>query len=142
MGFMAAKKSESKRTMTPEHKAALAVGREQGRAVKAYLEGLAATKPKRGRRRSTESMQERLAQIEEALISADPFKQLQLTQEHIDLTDKLSAEEPTVDIDKLEAEFIRVAKAYAENKKISYAAFRSVGVSADVLKKAGIPRSS
>lgn len=128
--------------MSPEHKAALAAGREQGRAVKAYLEGLAATKPKRGRRRSTESMQARLAEIDEQLPTADPFKQLQLTQERLDLVEKLSAEEPTVDMEKLEADFIRVAKAYAENKKISYAAFRAVGVPADVLKKAGIPRSS
>lgn len=139
---MAPKKNETKRTMTPEHKAALAAGREQGRAVKAYLEGLAATKPKRGRRRSTESMVARIAEIEDALATADPFKQLQLTQEHIDLTEKLSAEDPTIDIAQLEADFIRVAKAYSENKKISYAAFRSVGVPADVLKKAGIPRSS
>jgi hypothetical protein len=128
--------------MSPEHKAALAAGREQGRAVKAYLEGLAATKPKRGRRRSTESMQARLAEIDEQLPTVDPFKQLQLTQERLDLVEKLSAEEPTVDMEKLEADFIRVAKAYAENKKISYAAFRAVGVPADVLKKAGIPRSS
>lgn len=87
-------------------------------------------------------MQARLAEIDAALATADPFKQLQLTQERIDLTDKLSAEDTTVDIAKLEADFIRVAKGYAENKKISYAAFRSVGVPADVLREAGIPRSS
>lgn len=87
-------------------------------------------------------MQARLAEIDEQLPTADPFKQLQLTQERLDLVEKLSAEEPTVDMEKLEADFIRVAKAYAENKKISYAAFRAVGVPADVLKKAGIPRSS
>lgn len=128
--------------MTPEHKTALAAGREQSRAVKAYLEGLSATKPKRGRRRSTESMVTRLAEIDEALATADPFKQLQLTQEQINLTEKLSADDSTVDMSKLESEFIRVAKAYAENKKISYAAFRAVGVPADVLKKAGVPRGS
>jgi hypothetical protein len=139
---MAPKKNAPKRSMTPEHKAALATGREQGRAVKAYLEGLSANKPKRGRRRSTESMQARLAEIEDALATADPFKQLQLTQEHIDLTEKLSADDTTVDITELESEFIRVAKAYAANKKISYAAFRAVGVPADVLRKAGISRSA
>lgn len=139
---MAPKKNAPKRTMTPEHKAALAAGREQGRAVKAYLEGLSATKPKRGRRRSTESIAARLAEIDEAMASAEPLKQLQLTQEHMDLTEKLSADDSTIDMSKLESEFIRVAKAYAENKKISHAAFRAVGVPADVLKKAGVPRGS
>lgn len=127
--------------MTDEHKAALAAGREQGRAVKAYLEGLAANKPKRGRRRSTESMQERMSEIESQLADAPPLKRLQLTQEHIDLQDKLSSTDVEVDLSELEEDFIRVAKDYAENKKISYTAFRSVGVPADVLKKAGVPRT-
>lgn len=126
--------------MSPEHKAALAAGREQGRAVKAYLEGLAANKPKRGRKRSTESMKARLEEIDVQLPDADPFKKLQLTQEQLDLQDRLRTADVEVDLTELEKDFIRVAKAYAENKKISYAAFRSVGVPADVLKKAGISR--
>lgn len=138
---MAPKKNAPKRTMTDEHKAALAAGREQGRAVKAYLEGLSANKPKRGRRRSTDSMKERLVEIDSELATADPFKKLQLAQEQIDLEEKLSSADVEVDISGLEQEFVRVAKAYAENKKISYAAFRSVGVPADVLKKAGIART-
>ena len=127
--------------MTDEHKAALAAGRDQGRAVKAYLEGLAANKPKRGRRRSTESMQARSDEIESQLVDAPPLKRLQLTQEYIDLQDKLSSTDVEVDLSQLEEDFIRVAKDYAENKKISYTAFRSVGVPADVLKKAGVPRT-
>jgi hypothetical protein len=39
-----------KRTMTTEHKEALAKGREAGRAVREYLAALEATRPKRGRK--------------------------------------------------------------------------------------------
>ena len=38
--------------MTDEHKAALAQGRSEGRAVRDYLDALRANKPKRGRKRT------------------------------------------------------------------------------------------
>ena len=47
--------------MTDEHKAALRRGRSEGRVVRDYLEGLRATKPKRGRKRTPESINKRLA---------------------------------------------------------------------------------
>ena len=46
--------------MSDEHKAALADGRAQGRAVRAYLEALEANKPRRGRKRTPESMRARI----------------------------------------------------------------------------------
>ena len=48
---MPPKKTQT-RTMSDDHKAALAEGRAQGRAVSRYLEALAANKPKRGRKRT------------------------------------------------------------------------------------------
>ena len=51
--------------MSDSHKAALAEGREQGRAVRRYLEALEAHKPKRGRKRTPDSVQKRLAAIDE-----------------------------------------------------------------------------
>lgn len=50
--------------MSDSHKRALAIGREQGRAVRRYLEALEAHKPKRGRKRTPESMQKRLDRID------------------------------------------------------------------------------
>ena len=47
--------------MSDEHKAALAEGRTQGRAVRNYLDALEATKPKRGRKRTPDSVKKRLA---------------------------------------------------------------------------------
>jgi hypothetical protein len=127
--------------MSDEHKAALAEGRNQGRAVRQYLEALEAHKPKRGRKRTPDSIKKRLARIESELQSADPLKRLQLTQERLDLSQELDAGASTVDLEGLEADFVGAAKPYSERKGISYAAWRQAGVSASVLKQAGISRS-
>ncbi len=137
---MATKKKT--RTMSDEHKAALAEGRSQGRAVRRYLEALEANKPKRGRKRTPESVQKRLDKISSELTTADPLKRLQLTQEQLDLEAELAAGETTVDLATLEADFIASAAGYASRKGISYGAFRSVGVNPAVLRAAGISRSS
>ena len=135
----------TKRTRTPmseEHKAALAEGRNQGRSVRRYLEALDAHKPKRGRKRTPESMQKRLDRIDVELATADPLKRLQLIQERLDLTAELDATNEKVDLSGLEKEFIAAAAAYSARKGISYAAWRELGVEPAVLKKAGISRSS
>ena len=128
--------------MSDEHKAALAIGRAQGRAVRAYLEALEAHKPKRGRKRTPESIAARLEKIGAEIEAADALKRLQLTQEQIDLTQELETFDEGVDLTGLEADFVEVAKGYAERKGISYAAFRQLGVSAATLKKAGVSRGS
>ena len=48
----------------------------------------------------------------------------------------------TDNIGELEDGFAKAAKAYGEAKGISYATWRSVGVPVELLKKAGITRSS
>jgi hypothetical protein len=135
----------TKRNRTPmseEHKAALAEGRNQGRSVRRYLEALDAHKPKRGRKRTPDSMQKRLDRIDVELASADPLKRLQLIQERLDLTAELEAASETIDLSGLEKEFVEAAAAYSARKGISYAAWRELGVEPAVLKKAGISRSS
>src|ERR671910_1511279 len=74
----------TKRTRTPmsaEHKAALAEGRNQGRSVRRYLEALDAHRPKRGRKRTPDSMRKRLATIEAQMADVDALTRLQLVQE-------------------------------------------------------------
>ena len=66
------------RSMSDFHKEALAKGREQGRAVRRYLEALEANKPRRGRKRTAEGIQKRLVVIEERLASADALSRLHL----------------------------------------------------------------
>jgi hypothetical protein len=132
-----------KRTpMSVEHKAALAEGRDQGRAVRRYLEALEANKPKRGRKRSPDSMKKRLAGVEDEIAAADPLKRLHLVQERLDLQAALEATEATVDIDQLEKEFVSAAATYSERKGISYSAWRELGVPSGVLDKAGITRGA
>jgi len=128
--------------MSTEHKAALAEGRNQGRAVRRYLEALEAHKPKRGRKRTTASISSRLQRIDAEIASADPLKRLQLLQERIDLTAELERAESKVDVSGLENDFVEAAAAYSARKGISYAAWRQLGVEASVLKRAGINRSS
>jgi hypothetical protein len=135
---MPAKKSS--KGMSDEHKAALAEGRAQGRAIREYLEALEAHKPKRGRKRTPDSIKKRLAAIEVEVVDADPMKRVALIQERIDLEAELSAAEVGVDLSALEREFVAHAAEYSERKHISYAAWREVGVSAATLKDAGIGR--
>ena len=135
--------SPRKRTpMSREHKAALAEGRDQGRAVRRYLEALEAHKPRRGRKRTPDSIKRRLTAVETEYASADPLKRLHLAQERLDLKAALAASESKVDLDKLEKEFVKSAAPYSQRKGISYSAWRELGVPAPVLERAGIGRGS
>ena len=129
--------------MSAAHKAALAEGRAQGRAVRVYLEALDANRPKRGRKRTADSIRARLSKIEAELADAAPLQRLQLVQERMDLETELSAASaPTVDLEGLEKEFVEAAPGYSKRKGISYAAWREAGVPAATLKAAGISRGS
>jgi hypothetical protein len=128
------------RTMTAQHKAALAQGRSEGRAVKSYLEALEKNRPRRGRKRTPESIKKRLSVIDEQLRDASALHRLQLVQEKMDLDKELAQLGAKVDLSALETAFVKTAGKYAERKGISYAAWRQLGVSADTLKKAGITR--
>src|SRR5947209_1420193 len=137
----AAASTKRQRTMTDEHKAALAEGREQGRVVRRYLEALESHRPKRGRKRTPESISKRLSSIDEKLASADPLTRLHLVQERMDLESELSSGDGDgVDLTELEVQFISVARPYSERKGIGYEAWRAAGVEPRVLKAANIGR--
>jgi|SRR5690606_6692269 chromosome segregation ATPase len=126
--------------MSEEHKAALAQGRRESRAIKAYLEALGSRRP--GRPVTADSVRKRIESIDEKLATEeDPLKQLDLRQERLDAEATLKDVEAKEDIDELEKSFVEVAKSYSERKGISYAAWRQVGVPASALKAAGIPRT-
>lgn len=129
-----------KTPMSDAHKAALATGRTEGKVVRDYLEALRANKPVRGRKRTPDSIAKRLAAIDAEITSADAVKELRLVQERMDLQAELSTMGTTVDLGALEAEFVKVAKAYGQRTGVSQAAWRAVGVSPAVLKSAGISR--
>lgn len=127
--------------MSDAHKQALARGREEGRAVRRYLEAVEHQRPRRGRKRTPDSIRRRLAQVQEKVRSADPLTRLHLLQEQADLEAELARVGKAQDMAMLERAFVKVAKAYGARKGISYNAWRAAGVPAAVLSKAGISRS-
>ena len=107
-----------------------------------YLEALEAHKPKRGRRRTPDGMNARLAKLTDEIPAANPLRRVQLVQERIDLQAELEKAEISDDISALENDFVKVAKTYSDRKGLSYAAWRELGVPAGVLGRAGISRGS
>ncbi|MCP4958580.1 MAG: hypothetical protein GY925_04840 [Actinomycetia bacterium] len=128
--------------MSDEHKAALARGRTEGATVRAYLEVLETHRPKRGRKRTPESIRAKLEAISIELDETTGTSKLDLLQTRRDLERELLEREEVVDISALEEGFVEVAKTYAERKGIEYATWREFGVPAPVLTAAGIKRGS
>jgi hypothetical protein len=130
-----------KSPMSDEHKSALAEGRRQGRAVRDYLAVIDQDR-RRGPRLSAEQLHTRIAEMQEQVDAEDdPVKRLELVQKRLDYQDRLTNTAEEVDLEALEAAFVAVAHPYGERKGISYAAWREIGVSAPVLKTAGVPRT-
>ena len=132
-----------KSTMSDSHKEALAEGRNHARVVGRYLDALEANKPKRGRKRTADSVKKRLATVSSELDGAGGLNRLNLLQERRDLEVELATMQAGApDLSGLEKEFVKVAKAYSAKKRISYGAWREFGVPPETLKKAGISRGS
>jgi uncharacterized Ntn-hydrolase superfamily protein len=134
-------KRPAKRTMSADHKAKLAQGRNESRIVSKYLDALAAGKGKRGRKRTPESISIQIARIDKAMAVASPIQKLELTQKRYDLVAEHGRLTSRVDLTSVEKDFVKVAKSFASRNGISYNAFRELGVSADVLKRCGISRA-
>lgn len=137
---MPAKKTAKKtsRRMTDEHKQALAEGRSQGRAVRDYLAALEAESRKPRGRKPSQTPDEIQAQID---AEPDPAKRLDLIQKRLDVEERLTAENESVDLAGLERDFVAAIKPYAERKGLSYTALREAGVPSAILKEAGVART-
>jgi len=132
----------NRQPMTRAHKDALARGRDEGRAVRRYLEAIERSRPRRGRKRTPESVKKRLATVDERLESADALARLHLLQEKTDLQAELARASSNSDLGTLEKAFVKVARGYGQRKGIEYNAWRAAGVSAAVLQRAGITRTN
>lgn len=133
----------AERTMTDEHKAAIAAGRTEAAAVRDYLEALESQRPKRGRQVSAETLAERRAGIDSHLAAGDlkPIKRLELMQDRRDINAQLAAMADEPDMSTVETGFIAHAANYGQRKGIAYATWREAGVSAELLTRAGITRA-
>lgn len=127
--------------MSADHKQKLAQGRNESRVVSRYLEAVVAGKGKRGRKRTPESISLQITRIDKEIEAASAIRKLELTQRRADLVLEKERLLARVDLTSVEKDFVKVAKSYAARNGISYASFRSLGVPADVLKKAGISRA-
>lgn len=109
--------------------------------MRRYLTALESNRPKRGRKRTAESVARQLDAVKEQIESADAMQRLSLIKRRNDLAAELERMDNKVDLTELEAEFIEVAADYGQRKGITYAVWREVGVSAAVLRSAGVSRS-
>lgn len=133
--------TEKKWVVSDEQKAAMALGRTQSRALAPYLEALQAHRPKRGRKRTPESIEARLAAIKEELQFGKQIKRVALLQERRDLIAERQRMDKKIDLTASEEAFVANAKPYSERRGITYESWRELGVPAAVLKRAGISRS-
>ena len=113
-------------------------------AIRDYLKALEQSAPRRGRKRTTESVGRQIVTLEGELAGASVTKRLGLIQQRIELEADLEAlsQASSVDLTALEAGFATYAAAYGGRRGISYAAWREIGVSSATLKSAGIRRSA
>jgi hypothetical protein len=126
--------------MSSQHKKALAQGREQGRAIRLYLDALARQKPRRGRRRTAESANRQLRETVDQLAKAKSLARVELLQRRIDLESELATrgQDGGSDLSQLEAGFIAAAKSYSQRKGITVQAWLQGGVPRSVLRQAGL----
>ena len=113
--------------------------RRETRIVKAYLARIQAQQTGM-RGRNADEIQTELETIETKLETANDIERLELLQQRENLHKQLLGAAPQND-ELLEEQFIAVAKAYGERKKISYSTWREFGVPKNVLEQAGVPRT-
>jgi hypothetical protein len=110
----------ARKKLSDEHKAALAKGREQGRAVRAYLAALEQER-KPGRKVDRGTVEKRISEVQQRIDDEpDPAKRVELIQRRLDLEEQLVAMQDEVDLDALEQGFVDAAAEYSERKGISY----------------------
>lgn len=131
-----ANKRGPKAPPTPEHLAALAQGRTEGKAVREYMAALG-NQGKRSRGRAPKDAAAIQAQID---ATNDPVERLKLRPllRNAQLREVLTSES---DMEVLEESFVKHAGSYSQRHGLVYADWRTEGVPASTLKKAGISRA-
>jgi hypothetical protein len=110
--------------------------------VNRYLAAVT-TPGQRGRPISQATLTRRLVDARARLKTEVGVNKVLAAQDVRDLQAKLAQSSTTnaVDVKSLEAAFVKIAKQFSENRGVTYGAWRDAGVSAEVLKRAGIART-
>ena len=130
----------AERTMSDEHKAAIAVGRIEAAAVRDYLEALETHRPRPGRKQTPESLTAKKDAVDAQIADAKPIKRLLLMQERRDIEAAIEALQVEPDMASVEAGFVEHAARYGQRKGIQYATWREFGVTPEILARAGVSR--
>ena len=135
-------KRPAPRKMSAAHKKALAEGRTMSATVNSYLAAINTPK-KRGRRVSKATLDQRLTAARARSKAATGVEKVMAAQEVRDLQAKLAqlGAGTGVDVKSLEVAFVKIANRFSQARGISYGAWRDSGVSAVVLKRAGVART-
>lgn len=128
------------RTLSAQHKKSLAEGRTLSATVSRYLDAVNTPK-RRGRKVTTESLVAKLSKQQDVFKAASGVEKVVAAQDILDIKARLATTPTVINIGPLEKEFVKVAKTFSANRRISYSAWREAGVSAEVLKKCGIART-
>ncbi len=121
---------------------ALADPRAPSATIDRYLAALTTPK-RRGRKVSKATLEQRLVLARGRFEAGVGVERVLAAQEIRDITAKLTKLQmsPVVDVERLEAAFVKFAKKFGEESGVTYGAWRDAGVSAHVLRKAGISRT-
>lgn len=137
------KTAAKKRRLSPQHKAALAEGRTMSATVDRYITYINMPKT-RGRKVPLAELRRRREAARETVRTATGVAKLTAAQDARDLEARIATLEAAsngTNGAKLEADFIKVAKRFGAARSVGYGAYREAGVSAVVLKKAGVART-
>lgn len=108
-------------------------------AIRTYLDLLSQPKKKGRKPAGLDQTRAKLEAVSLALEGAKGIEYLHLYQRKLDLEARLKELwRPAIDPQQAEAAFIEHVAEWAKAKNVSYAALRSAGVSAQVLRRAGM----
>jgi len=133
------------RQWTEEEQAKASRSHQVRRKVDSYLKALEQLQEfsQRRDRLSPDQLQVKIDAATAEVPSLSGVKRLLKIQEVQDLKGRLEAATapgPQIDLKTLEDEFVDVAAEFSAKNNISYAAWREIGVSGDVLRSAGLMR--
>lgn len=115
--------------------------RKETKQIDLYLTALEASRVQLARgRRTRDWLENHLKELDAKIPATTGVQKLLLIQDHEETRNDLEAFKQADNMAELEKGFIKHAASYSERHGISFAAWRRVGVSADVLTEAGVTR--
>jgi hypothetical protein len=115
------------------------VRRAETNAVAAYLTALKGPRPSGSAKAKREGLMRRRAQVEQWIAEeSSPIREVELIQQRLDIDAQLAQIDQAARLPELEEAFVNVAASWAQRSGVTAAALREVGVSASVLKRAGV----